>query len=62
MSDIPDPPENVYLYSYADDITTLSVHQDNQTAQDQLQPYLENIFKWTRDNDLKLNADKSTKN
>jgi hypothetical protein len=60
MSDIPDPPENVYLYSYADDITTLSLHSDIQIAQDQLQPYLEKIHKWTIDNNLKLNADKSS--
>ena len=60
MSDLPNPPENVYLYSYADDITTLSLHHDIQTAQNQLQPYLEKIHKWTVDNDLKLNADKST--
>ena len=60
MSDLPNPPENVYLYSYADDITTLSLHHDIQTAQNQLQPYLEKIHKWTIDNDLKLNADKST--
>ena len=60
MSDIPDPPENVYLYSYADDITTLSLHNDIQIAQDQLQPYLEKIHKWTIDNNLKLNADKSS--
>ena len=28
MSDIPNPPENIYLYSYADDITTFSLHHD----------------------------------
>ena len=60
MSDIPNPPENIYLYSYAGGITTLSLHHDIQTAQDQLQPYLEKIHKWTIDNELKLNADKST--
>ena len=36
------------------------LHHDIQTAQDQLQPYLEKIHKWTIDNDSKLNADKST--
>ena len=60
MSDIPTPPDNIYLHSYADDITTLSLHYDIQTAQDNLEPYLEKIYKWTKDNDLKLNADKST--
>ena len=60
MSDLPNPPENVYLYSYADDITTLSLHHNIQTAQNQLQPYLEKIHKWTVDNDMKLSADKST--
>ena len=45
VSDIPNPPEKIYLYSYADNITTLSLHHDIQTAQDQLQPYLEKIHK-----------------
>ena len=60
MSDMPNPPEIIYLYSYANDITTLSLHHDIPTAQDQLRPYLEKIHKWTIDNDLQLNADKST--
>ena len=40
MSDIPNPPENIYLYSYADDITTLSFHHDIQTAQAATTPNL----------------------
>ena len=60
MSDIPKPPSGIDLETYADDITTLSTHQDIHTAQTKLQPYLQDIHNWTEDNNLKLNPDKST--
>jgi hypothetical protein len=59
-SDIPDPPKDTDLHSYADDLNTLSSHSNIQTAQNNLQPYLNTLFKWTKDNDLTLNPDKST--
>ena len=60
MSDLPTPPDGVKLYSYADDITTLSLHHDIEIAQTNLEPYLSQLHNWTIENNLKLNADKST--
>ena len=60
MSDIPKPPENVQLEIYADDMTTLSSSNKYQIAEQNLQPYLNDIFTWTKENDLILNASKST--
>ena len=60
MSDIPTPPNGIKLFSYADDITTLSIHHNIETAQRNLEPYLSELNNWTRRNNLKLNPDKST--
>jgi hypothetical protein len=60
MSDIPTPPKGIKLYTYADDITTLSIHHDIKTAERNLEPYLSDLHKWTLENKLKLNPDKST--
>ena len=60
MSDIPKPPENVQLQVYADDMTALGSNNQYQIAEQNLQPYLNEIFDWTKDNDLQLNASKST--
>jgi len=57
---MPPPPPNVQLDTYADDMNTLSSHQNIQTAQNQLQPYLETIHTWTTENNLILNPDKSS--
>src|SRR6476469_1338454 len=35
-------------------------HHNYLTAQETLQPYLEEIYSWTKENDLILNPDKST--
>ena len=43
MSDIPTPPHNIDLETYADDITTESSHTNIEIAQNNLQPYLQNI-------------------
>ena len=58
-SDIPEPPPHVHLLTYADDITLHSSFHDYTTAQQRLQPYLRQIVKWTKDNDLVQNADKT---
>src|SRR5207244_4712229 len=42
-SDIPTPPPNVQLETYADDISTFSSSQHIKTAQDRIQPYLNDI-------------------
>jgi len=59
-SDIPAPPNGTDLESYADDLNTLTSHSNIQTAQQNLQPYLNNIFDWTKENELTLNPDKSS--
>jgi len=60
MSDIPTPPDNIQLEIYADDMTTLSSNKDYHVAEQNLQPYLNKIYTWTKENDLNLNANKST--
>ena len=59
MSDIPTPPPHTNIVTYADDITILTSHTNPQTAQT-VQPYLDQIHTWTQDNQLTLNASKTT--
>ena len=59
-SDIPNPPPGVSLTTYADDMNPAASHSKYKTAEQRLQPYLHDIFNWTKRNDLKLNPDKST--
>ena len=58
-SDIPTPPQDVHLTTYADDITIYASHSNYRTAEQRLQPFLHDIHKWTKDNDLQLNASKT---
>jgi hypothetical protein len=60
MSDIPSPPPEVELITYADDLNTLTSHSNVHIAEQNLQPYLDSIHKWTTDNKLELNPIKST--
>ena len=57
--DIPTPPQDVRLTTYADDITTYASHSNYRIAEQRLQPYLHDIHGWTKDNDLQLNASKT---
>jgi len=60
-ADIPTPPnDNIKLLTYADDITILSTDTHPHIAQQQVQPYLEQIHTWTTNNQLTLNANKTT--
>ena len=59
-SDLPQPPTGVSLITYADDMNPAASHSDYHTAEQLLQPYLQDIFNWTKINDLILNPDKST--
>ena len=59
-SEIPPPPDSVQLTTYADDITITAPHTDINIAKANIQPYLQDILKWTKDNDLLLNTDKTT--
>ena len=58
--DIPLPPDSVQLTTYADDITITAPHTDINIATVNIQPYLQDILKWTKDNNLLLNTDKTT--
>ena len=60
VSDIPQPPPNVQLESYADDLNPLTSHTKIHKAESTLQPYLNKIFNWTVENDLQLNPTKSS--
>ena len=57
--DIPLPPDPVELTTYADDITITVPHTDINIEKANIQPYLQDILKWTKDNDLLLNTDKT---
>ena len=59
-SDIPEPPPNINLGAYADDINTSTSHTNITTAENTLQPYLDTLYTWTKNNELQLNPDKST--
>ena len=58
-ADIPQPPPGTKLVTYADDITIMSSHRHPQTAQNQVQPYLDQIHDWTTNNQLTLNPNKT---
>ena len=60
MADLPAPPPRVQTVTYADDITVLSTHTNPTIAQFQVQQYLEDIYAWTKQNQLSLNASKTT--
>ena len=59
MSDLPTPPRDIHITTYADDITIYSSDKNYTIAQQRLQPYLEDVQTWTKANDLKLNASKT---
>ena len=59
MSDLPTPPCDIHVTTYADDITIYSSDKNYTIAQQRLQPYLEDVQTWTKANDLKLNASKT---
>jgi hypothetical protein len=59
-SDIPTPHSPVNLSTYADDISTTSTHTNIQSAEQNIQPYLADIHTWTQNNNLHLNASKTT--
>src|SRR5206468_4180703 len=58
MSDTPIPPENVQIEIFTDDMNTLSSNNEVSIAEQNLQPYLNEIYTWTQKNDLQLNATK----
>ena len=46
--------------AYADDITITSTHTSTSAAKKYIQPYLHQIFAWTKQKNLLLNPDKTT--
>ena len=46
--------------AYADDIIITSTHTSTSAAKKYIQPYLQNVFAWTKQNNLILNPDKTT--
>ena len=60
-ADIPTPTSpHIKVITYADDITVLSSHTKVNIAQHTVTPYLQNIKNWAADNNLTLNAAKTT--
>ena len=56
--DLPSPSAPVQVMVYADDITITST--STSAAKKYIQPYLQNDFAWTKQNNLILNPDKTT--
>ena len=59
-SDLPPPSKPVQVMAYADDITITSTHTSTSAAKKCIQPYLQQVFAWTKQNTLLLNPDKTT--
>ncbi|MEL6804603.1 MAG: hypothetical protein AAFO91_12575, partial [Bacteroidota bacterium] len=60
LSDIPVPTNpRIHLTGYEDDYTITESHPNYRTAETILQPYLNTITTWAKDNNLKLNANKT---
>ena len=57
---LPPPSAPVQVMAYADDITITSTHTSTSTANKYIQPYLQKLFAWTKQNNLILNPDKTT--
>ncbi|KAF2345602.1 Reverse transcriptase domain [Trinorchestia longiramus] len=53
MHDIPQPPENTHIASFADDITITSTHSNANTCSTQVQDYIDTITTWMNTNRLK---------
>ncbi|KAF2358295.1 Reverse transcriptase domain [Trinorchestia longiramus] len=59
MHDIPQPPENLHIASYADDITITSTHSNINICFFQVQHYTDTITTWINSNRLKIAPTKS---
>ena len=59
-SDTPPPSALVQVMTYADDITITSTHTSTSAAKKYIQPYLQKVFAWAKQNNLILNPDKTT--
>ena len=59
-SDLAPPSAPVQVMAYADDITITSTHTSTSAAKKYIQPYIQKVFAWTKQNNLILNPDKTT--
>ena len=60
MHDIPTPPDNIHISSYADDLSIMSIHTDANTWFTQAQIYITQLEHWLSQNRLKVAPTKST--
>ena len=56
-ADIPPPRAPVQVMAYADDITITSTHTSTGAAMKYIEPYIDQVFIWTKHNNLTLNPD-----
>ena len=49
-SDLPPPSAPVQVMAYADDITITSTHKNTSAVKKYIQPYLQKVFAWTKQN------------
>ena len=59
-SDIPLPPKDIQITTYADDITITASHTKYRKAQQFIQLYLYKMYEWATTNNLHINTDKTT--
>ena len=59
-ADISPPRAPVQVMAYADDITITSTHTSMSAAKKYIQPYLHNVYAWTKQNNITLNPHKTT--
>ena len=60
MHDIPTPPNNIHISSYADDLTIISIHANKNVCSTQVQHYITQLENWLELNRLKVAPSKST--
>ena len=53
-ADIPQPRAPVQVMAYADGITITSTHTGTSATKKYIQPYLHNVFPWTKQNNLTI--------
>ena len=59
-SDLPPPSASAQVIAYADDIPITSTHtHKHECSKKNIQPYLQKVFVWTKQNNLILNPDKT---
>ena len=59
-SDIPLPPKDVQITTYADDATTTASHTKHRKAQELIPPYLHKLYELATTNNLHINTGKTT--